>query len=312
MKDLKEKIYIESGQLVEATAPMIISASRATDIPAFYTDWFFNRLKCGYCAWRNPWNGVKSYVSFSQMRFVVFWSKNPEPLLERLDQLPVPCYIQYTLNDYEAEGLEPGVPLLRRRIDTFRRLVDKLGLGGVVWRFDPLTLTDKIGIDELLEKVNRLARELSGYTERLVFSFADIASYKKVARNLQIAGVNYHEWTEDNMLRFARGLQLLNLPMQLTTCAERIDLSSYGITHGRCIDPDIIAQRAPDDMTLQAYLWGATKDRGQRPACGCIPSKDIGAYNTCPHGCAYCYANTSPGSAASAHSHHNPNAESIN
>lgn len=291
------EILNEADERVRALAPMIVSASRATDIPAFFAPWFFDRLDKGYCVWRNPYNGKDSYVSFANTRFIVFWSKNPAPLspfLPRLKERGIGFYIQYTLNDYECEGLEVNVPKLDARIDTFKKIVDGYGLGRVVWRFDPMILTDKIGIDELLGKIQRIASELNGYTEKLVFSFADIAGYKKVGVNLRSAGINYRKWTESEMREFATGLQDMNLNMQLATCAEKIDLSRYGIEHNHCIDPDLISRLAPDDPALQMWLFGATKDKGQRQACGCILSKDIGQYNTCTHGCLYCYATNTP------------------
>ncbi|MGI6136152.1 MAG: DUF1848 family protein, partial [Petrimonas mucosa] len=130
-----------SGEKVFTQAPIIISASRSTDIPAFYADWFFKRMEIGYSAWTNPFNGVKSFVSYENTRFIVFWSKNPRPLIPYLDYLEerrIGTYVQYSLNDYELNGLEKGVPKLQYRIDTFKMLVDRLGLGSVVWRFDPM------------------------------------------------------------------------------------------------------------------------------------------------------------------------------
>lgn len=309
----------DNGTEVMAHAPLIISASRATDIPAFYADWFFRRLDKGYLRWRNPFSGQDSYVSFKNSRFIVFWSKNPAPLLSHLSRLKergIGCYIQYTLNDYESEGLEPNVPALTQRIDTFRRLVDALGMGAVVWRFDPLILTDRINIDTLLQKIARIANALVGYVEKLVFSFADIESYKKVSRNLRLSGINYREWDEESMREFALRLSMLNRDnrnFRLATCAERIDLSEYGIEHNRCIDPGLISRLAPNDAVLQNFLYNTKTDSGQRKACGCILSKDIGAYNTCPHGCLYCYANTSSSSAFGNYkkSIANPNIDSI-
>ena len=290
----------DSGERVKALAPVIVSASRATDIPAFFAPWFFDRLDKGYCVWKNPYNGKDSYVSFANTCFIVFWSKNPAPLipyLPRLKERGIGFYIQYTLNDYEEEALEPNVPILTDRIDTFKRIVDTYGLGSVVWRFDPLILTDKISIIELVGKIQRIASELNGYTEKLVFSLADIAGYKRVGVNLRNAGIKYREWTESEMSGFAAELQGLNLPMQSATCAEKIDLSQYGIEHNRCIDPDLISRLVPDDPVLQMWLFGTTKDKGQRQACGCILSKDIGQYNTCTHGCLYCYATNTPAAA---------------
>lgn len=203
----------DDGTEVLAQAPLIVSASRATDIPAFYTDWFFHRLEKSYVRWRNPFSGRDSYVSFRNTRFIVFWSKNPAPLLPYLPILKergIGCYIQFTLNDYEAEGLEPNVPPLLQRIDTFLRLVDALGIGAVVWRFDPLILTDRINIDTLLDKIARIADVLVGKTEKLVFSFADIESYKKVSRNLRQRVINYREWDEESMREFASRLSAQN------------------------------------------------------------------------------------------------------
>ena len=206
----KQKLPRENGELVDMQVPILVSVSRSTDIPAFYADWFFYRLdKPGYSAWTNPFNGVKSYISYKETRFIVFWSKNPKPLLKYLPILEkrgIKCYIQYSLNDYEKEGLEKCVPPLKHRIDTFKKLVDTLGKGHVVWRFDPLVLTDSIDIDTLLAKVENIGDQLQGYTEKLVFSFADILSYRKVQANLQKANVNYVDWTEAQMQDFAQRL----------------------------------------------------------------------------------------------------------
>ena len=320
------QIKRENGETVKAQAPIIVSASRSTDIPAFYADWFFHRLKVGYSAWTNPFNGVKSYVSYQDTRFIVFWSKNPKPLLQHLDYLKernIGCYIQYTLNDYEKEGLELGVPKLSERVDTFKLLVDKLGKGRVIWRFDPLLLTDDISIDALLTKIERIGDQLQGYTEKLVFSYADILSYRKVKANLEKSHIPYHEWTEPQMLEFAERLAELNNKWgyTLATCGEKVDLLQFGIEHNHCVDDALIIRFAYEDKKLMDFLkvktfpmpvpnlfgesdslpedaityatHGDNRDKGQRLFCGCIVSKDIGEYNTCPHLCEYCYANSS-------------------
>ncbi len=307
MKTAKIKLTLNDGNVVDAQAPLIVSVSRATDIPAFYSDWFFNRLRQGYVRWRNPYNGKDTFVSFANTKFIVFWSKNPRPLLPLLPvlkEMGIACYIQYTLNDYFAEGLEPNVPPKAERIETFKRLVDELGSGSVVWRFDPLILTDKISVDDLLNKIEKIAIQLRGYTEKLVFSFADISTYRKVGRNLLEAGVNYREWTENEMTDFARRLSELNLGHEFATCAEKVELSQFGISHNRCIDPDLICRLKPE---LQPYILNLKTDKGQRALCGCITSKDIGTYNTCPHGCVYCYANTNPYSARQNYIRHQQN-----
>lgn len=314
MQTEKIKIHRESGEIVEAQAPVILSASRSTDIPAFYADWFFHRLNVGYSAWINPYNNTKSYVSYRNTRLIVFWSKNPEPLLPYLNILKgkgINCYIQYTLNNYEKENLEKGVPALDSRIETFRQLVDELGYGKVIWRFDPLILTDHITIDDLLSKIEYIGDRLKGYTEKLVFSFADITSYRKVKCNLNNNHIRYREFDETTMNEFARQLALLNEKWNYTlaTCGEKIDIEQFGIQHNHCIDDDLMIRYFADDKILMDHLGieirngglfdpiqiihkKNNKDKGQRLYCGCIASKDIGEYNTCPHQCEYCYANT--------------------
>lgn len=347
-------IFRECGSQAEAMAPMIVSASRSTDIPAFYSDWFFHRLKIGYSAWKNPFNGVYSYVSYEKTKFIVFWSKNPRPLLSHLDKLKtmnggIGCYIQYTMNDYDNEGLEKGVPPLADRIDTFKRLVDYFGGSGrVIWRHDPLVLSDKIDLNQLLDKIERIGDQLKGYTERLVFSYADIAAYAKVKRNLDSNGINYQEWQLDQMEEFAHKLVEMNKEKgwnyELATCGE---FGRYpGVIPNHCIDDRLIVRyghKSPELLKLlgaevinpMGDLFGTpempsdaielgggqyavikknNRDVGQRTACGCCISKDIGEYNTCPHQCEYCYANASKQSAVLNYECHKRNlfAETIN
>lgn len=340
------KIMVD-GQLVKAQCPIIVSASRSTDIPAFYADWFFDRLKKGYSVWTNPFNPKqKLYISYEKTRFIVFWSKNPRPLLLHLDELKergIGCYVQYSLNDYEDEGLERGVPPLAERIETFKELVDKLGKGAVVWRFDPLILTDKIDMNKLLRKIEYMGDQLRGYTEKLVFSFADILSYRKVKANLERNHINYIDWTKEQMIDFAEMLVRLNKVKGwnyvLATCGEATDLD--GVEHNHCVDDRLMVRFGYQSKELMAFLGVIdqndnsfplyennaiclednlyvaikqdNKDNGQRSTCRCMKSKDIGEYNTCPHLCEYCYANTSKESAMANYKRHkeNPFAETI-
>ena len=328
----KQNCSREDRSVVQMQVPAIVSASRSTDIPAFYADWFFHRLQVGYSAWTNPFNGAKMYVSYQNTRFIVFWSKNPYPLIKHLPQLKeraIGCYIQFTLNDYEDENLETGVPPLKHRIETFKSLSGLLGKEAVIWRFDPMILTDNIAIDSLLKKVENIGDQLEGYTEKLVFSYADIVAYRKVKSNLEKGGIKYTEWCEEQMEEFACRLSEMNSRkgwgFRLATCGEKIDISKYGIEHNRCIDGDLIVRLAWHDKELmksmgvkigqvpQNDLFGESmlpdnaillpdnhyfvsvhkKDPGQRQFCGCMAAKDIGEYNTCPHLCEYCYANAS-------------------
>ena len=289
--------------------PVIMSASRSTDIPAFYADWFLERLRAGFSVWVNPFNQERYRVSFADTRMIVFWSKNPKPMLERLDEVESlgfrQYYFQFTLNDYVAEGLEPNVPSVAERIDTFRRLAGRIGKERIIWRFDPLLLSDSLTVGVLLEKIATIGHELHGATEKLVFSFADIQTYRKVSKNL--SGTNCREFSSEEKIEFAKGLRDVNLSLglEMATCAEDIDLSEYGIKHNKCVDDDLMVRLFHDDVKLMDFIgaeydmidgWTikkSKKDKGQRKACGCIVSKDIGMYNTCPHLCRYCYANSS-------------------
>ena len=316
MEDNKMHLYFQD-------APFIISASKCTDIPAFYMEWFMKRLEVGHSLWVSPHTGIKSQISYENARFIVFWSKNPRPLLKYLDKIDAMgynYYIHYTLNDYEKEDLEPKLPNLRERIDTFKMLVDRLGPKRVIWRFDPLILTNNITDDILIEKISNIGNILKGYTEKLVFSYADISTFQSVRQKLIERNVSYREWDIDSMTSFAKKLSLLNehWNLALTTCGEKIDLSKYGVGLNKCIDDNLIIQLAYNDEKLMNFLGvkmcstndctqdavllgngnyaiktktcGAVKI-GKRTYCGCIPSRDIGEFSTCPHSCIYCYAN---------------------
>ena len=302
---------------VDAITPLIISATRSTDIPAFYGTWFIERLGTGYVKWKNPFGGRPVYVSFARTRLFVFWSKNPAPflpMLDTIDRFGFSYYFLYTLNDYDAERLEPGVPPIEERIGTFIRLSRRIGKGRVVWRFDPLILSDRISVRDLLEKIRRIGEQISPFCERLVFSFISIEKYGRVRRNLKLQGLStVREFTDDEITEFCTGLAELNKKWGLivTACGELRDLSQYDIGKGQCINFGLITQEFRSDRELMEFLhpagqqtfagsvadteeWRWLKDPGQRSSCGCIASKDIGEYSTCMHLCAYCYANISP------------------
>ena len=315
----KVEVKTENGEKVKAQAPVIVSASRATDIPAFYANWFFHRLKKGYLKWKNPFNGKFSYISFAKTRVIVFWSKNPKPIfkhLEYLDKIGINYYFHYTLNDYVQEGLERNLGSVDARIETFIKLSEKIGKEKLIWRFDPYILTETSDVDELLKRTEYIGNKLHKYTNKLVFSFADIDTYKKVQNNMRKEAVSYIEFTDLNMNELAKGLMKLNKKwnLEIATCSEKIDLQKYGIVHNKCIDDDLMVKLFSDDKELMKYIghelqsvqtsffddkedkrykYKLKKDKGQRALCGCIVSKDIGQYNTCSHECVYCYANTS-------------------
>jgi DNA repair photolyase len=319
----KINITSDDGEKVTAMAPVIISASRSTDIPAFFSEWFMNRLQKGYVTWVNPFNQRPSHISFAKTRVIVFWTKDPAPMLGRLDELDalrLNYYFQFTLNDYESENFEPNVPPLEARIKTFQKLSKRLGADRVIWRFDPLLLTDTLTVPALLEKIKRVGDQLHQYTRKLVFSFADISVYKKVQNNLRRNATNCREFSESEMQKFAKSLQILNQDwgLALATCGETVNLQQFGVQANRCIDDDLMIKLFKNDIPLMNFLgyeenlFGVAKrpylkDKGQRKACGCIMSKDIGMYNTCNHLCVYCYANTSERMVKNNLANHNPN-----
>ncbi len=321
------EIQTDEGQTVRAKTPVIISASRSTDIPAFFSRWFMNRLRRGYIRWVNPFNRASEYVSFQEARVIVFWSKNPKPLIQYLPELDskgINYYFQFTVNDYALENLEPHVPSLSQRIDTFRALAEMVGKKRIVWRFDPLILTDELTVDRLLDRIAGVVAQLRPFTERLVISFADIKVYKKVQNNLAREKVNYREFTPELMVDVAQRLQCLNREwgLKIATCSEGIDLEPYGNDHSRCIDDRLMVDAFGHDQKLMQFLGYEQdlfadpsrpylKDNGQRKECGCIVSKDIGMYDTCHHLCAYCYANTSCKAVENNLRKHNPESDAL-
>ncbi len=308
----KVSVKLDDGEVVEGIAPMLISASRSTDIPALYSSWFFHRLKCGYVRWVNPFNNKNSIISFEQTRLVVFWSKNPKPIipfLHELDKYKINYFFHYTLNNYENEHLEPGIPCLSERISTFRQLSSLIGKNRVLWRFDPLVLIDSISVNNLLEKIRSVGEKIAPYTTRLTFSF--LIPYTKVIRNMKKKGFAIENFENEIISQIGEGLQQMSNEwgIPVYSCAESRALDQYGISHGACIDPFYLADTFHNDSQIcnfigksseqndlfnnSANLIHELKDPGQRKMCRCIVSKDIGRYDTCTHFCTYCYANRS-------------------
>ncbi|MDD1666649.1 MAG: DUF1848 domain-containing protein [Methanomicrobiales archaeon] len=312
-----------SAREVEAIAPLIISASRSTDIPAFYGDWFMDRLRAGYAKWVNPWNGAPVYVSLRDARAFVFWSKNPGPFLPHLAELTRfghPYLVLFTLNDYEEEGIEPHLPPLEDRIRTFREISRATGRGRTAWRWDPLLLSSSLDVDGLLERIRRVGDAVAPFTDRLIVSFIDIERYPRVARNLRKRGFgDVREFTPQEEQELAAGLRDLNRSwgLSLSACGEEGDFTPFGIDPGGCISREVLLREFGGDPVLRRFLDPpgevplvpgrvsrappSLKDPGQRRTCGCVVSKDIGQYATCPHLCAYCYANTDPGTVRNRH-----------
>jgi hypothetical protein len=308
----KIPVTLDNGDIVEGIAPLIVSASRSTDIPAHYSSWFFHRLEKGFIRWINPFNKKSQIVSLKKAKLIVFWSKNPQPIipyLSALDKKEIRYVFQFTLNDYVMEKLEKGVPSLSERIATFRHISSIVGKDRIFWRFDPLILTNKISVDSLLKKIRNVGEQIAPYTSRLTISF--LIHYIKVVRNMGSAGYEIHPFCEDSIEQIGKGLQTMSREwgIPVVSCAESRALDKYGIRHGACIDPYHLNEVFKKDIQLtkffgieneQVDLFTSTgdrihtlKDSGQRKLCRCIVSKDVGMYDTCTHYCTYCYANTS-------------------
>ena len=264
---------------------MIVSVSRRTDIPARYADWFFNRLDAGYVVASNPMNPKQiRHVSLSHddVEGFVFWTKNPEPMMERLHLLSgFPHYFLFTLNGYHKD-LEPGIPQLEKRISVFRNLSERCGKHRVIWRYDPILINPSNTEETHYARFESLCSTLHSHTEKCIVSFLDhYRTIRKAMKALQVEDV--HETVKTRMMhRFAHIAR--GHGVQLETCAESMDFSHFGVKKSRCIDQERLE-------TQGAYHLKVGKDRYQRKECGCAASVDIGMYNTCTNGCVYCYAN---------------------
>lgn len=267
---------------------MILSVSRRTDIPAFYSEWFFNRIKEGFLYVRNPMNihqVSKIDITPNTVDCIVFWTKNPQPMLNRLDEL---CnyhyYFQFTLTGY-GNDIEPNVPnKVTKMIPIFQELSKKIGRNRVIWRYDPVLLNSSYTIEYHLKAFESIAKELYNFTNKVIISFIDM--YLKITTNMKRYNVKSPEYNEIIYLatEFKNIANKYNL--EIESCAEKLDLKNIGISHGHCIDQNLIEE------IIGCKLSG-NKDKNQRTECGCFESVEIGSYNTCKHGCKYCYANYS-------------------
>ncbi len=276
---------------------MIISASRRTDIPAFYSDWFMNRVREGYFYRVNPFNSNQvSGFSFNpaDVDAICFWTKNPAPLMKHLNELNdrgLNYYFQFTLNPYGRE-FEPHVPPLEERVATFRELAGRIGPARVIWRYDPVILTSVSPVSWHLEQAERIASQLRDATCRLVFSFYDFygKGQGRLNQALRSTGIILDDITLperskelDALIRGFKSIATTH-KLRIFSCSEDVDLSTIGIEHGACIDGTLIQE-------LFAAAPSMIKDKNQRQACGCVESVDMGIYNTCHFRCSYCYAN---------------------
>lgn len=278
----------------------VISASRRTDIPAFYSQWFMNRVRAGFAAVPNPNNAhAVSWRSLSprDVTAIVFWTRNAEPLLAHLSELDergYHYYFQYTLTRY-PEWLEPRTPGVDAATETMKRLSERLGPHRVVWRYDPIFCMPGLDLPWHLRAIDELAARLSGSVERCVISFLDVfrktkSNMVKAVRQQQLGDFAADEFSRTDLHAFGEGLAEISARygVAFQSCAEPAGLLQAlgsSVVAGKCIDDGLLRR--------MGLAVDNRKDQGQREACNCVASREIGMYDSCQHGCAYCYATVS-------------------
>ncbi len=274
---------------------MIISASYKTDIPTFYGEWFMNRLRAGYCKMVNPYGRQVYTIDLSPdaVDGFVFWTKNIGPFLKCLPEIRqrgYPFIVQHTINGYPRE-LEFRVINYTHTIEHMKKLAGEYGPDVAVWRYDPIIISSLTSVNWHRSNFETLAHSLEGTTNEVVISFGQI--YKKTRRNMEWAAREFgFEWSEHEAMAWdsVRNLvtQLAQIAsahgMSLRVCSQQTLLIPGVIEEARCVDADRLER-----VSGKAIL-GKTRQKGNRKECGCFASRDIGEYDTCPHGCVYCYA----------------------
>lgn len=291
---------------------MIISASRRTDIPAFYSEWFMNRVRAGYCLVPNPYNRAQvSRVSLQpvDVDVIVFWTRNPRPLFSRLAELDDSGYrycFLVTLMDNPRQ-IDPGSPPVEAALQNFRGLSERIGPERVVWRYDPIFLSSITDSSFHERAYSQIARTLKGFTTRSVVSVAQ--PYRKIRKRLHELGrqgieiLPHVEGALSPLMRALAETASMN-GMEIRSCAGGHDMRQDGIEPGRCVDDEVISRVFGLDLDVG-------KDPRQRKDCGCVVSKDIGMYDSCPCGCIYCYATTSFEQARENYRMHDPRGPSM-
>jgi len=291
-------------------AKQIISASRRTDIPAFYADWFMNRIRAGFCEVHNPITGNRYRVGLKpeEVETIVFWTRNPVPLMKYLPDLEsmgYRYYFQYTILGYPRE-IDPGSPPLDEAIGTFAELSERIGKERMVWRYDPILFSNVTPFEWHVDRISGVSGKIGNYAGRLVISIID--SYRKSVPRMHASGFRlddgaFEAKTYEGLLEWI-GREMKNIGLPVFTCAEEIDLSRCCIAHGRCIDNELIGR-------ISGGAIPYVKDPGQREKCGCTKSRDIGENNTCLFGCKYCYATSDFTLAENNFKRHDKNSPSI-
>lgn len=268
---------------------MIVSASYRTDIPAFYAEWFLRRLEAGFALVRNPYSARMYRVDLRPQRVTgfVFWTRNFGPLLEHLDRLRAfgrPFVVQFTVTNY-PRAIEPAVIPAAKALEQMHRLAREVHPLCPVWRYDPVLFTSLTPAEYHMQNFERLAAGLEGAVDEVVISFAQI--YAKSRRNLDAAARRhgFHWWDPSDEAKRELAARLAGTArrrgMRLTVCSQP-DYVAAGAEEARCVDAQRLAKISGEPITAPL--------KGNRPGCACHESRDIGEYDTCPHGCLYCYA----------------------
>lgn len=260
---------------------MILFASGRTDIPAFYSNWFINRVKAGFVDVRNPFNQkLVSRIYFSDVDLIMFCSKNPLPMINKLDILKVPVLFHVTITSY-GKDVEPNIPDKRLIIEGVKKLSLVLGIDNVVVRYDPIFLSDKYNVDYHIKAFDKLCKNLNGYINKIIVSFMD--EYKNVRSNKNI--LKYRAFTREDYKKIGEAFSksAMDNGMSVQTCFEDEDLTEYGFVKGECLSHEL------------AYILTGKKFKSsnvrKEKKCECVQMVDIGDYNSCMHMCKYCYAN---------------------
>lgn len=263
---------------------MIISVSRRTDIPAYHSEWFINRLQAGFTiVTHHASSGIYHRVPLTSdvVDCIVFRTKNPTPMLTRLDKLKDYNYLfNITMNPYGRE-METNVPRLQDRIETYKKLADKIGSLRMVWRYDPVMLTPKYDMGFHRRAFEYLCRELAPYSYKCMIGF--IIHHGFVAKRIDPLAVRQREVDDMRAIGQMFGEIASRYEHRIETCATEIGLDEFGIIHGACVERKQIE-------AIVGYHLGKVKEKYLRPYCNCMESVDIGHYSTCANGCLYCYA----------------------
>ena len=260
---------------------MILNVSGRTDIVAFYSKWFLNRLKEGYVDVRNPFNpNLVSRIDFDDVDLILFCTKNPIPIVDKLGDIKIPYIFHVTITPYK-DDIEPNLPSKSKIIEAVKKISTRVGIDNIYVRYDPIFISEKYNIEYHIKAFTKLCSLLKGYVKTIIVSFID--NYKNVRKNLPY--LKYRSFTEEDYKLIGENFSKIakDNNMVIQTCFEERNLTEYGFIKGECMSKELAFK-----LTGKTYKkWQARKGN----ACNCVELVEIGVYNSCNHLCKYCYAN---------------------